>query len=590
MTPRERVTRVMSDPILRLADVEQVPTKDAGRPFGRLLVEAGLISQADLLHALQMQDTVDARLGDILVAQGRLTESDVLRTLSIQSQADRVDLRINPPEAQMAEALPMELCLKYELVPWRWVGNTLLVATAHPKRVRMLRESLIEDVPRMLPVVAPPAQIHTYQGALYGARLAQKAVTRVPEEQSARRWEARAADRSRFALGLLILMGLAAVFFPTTAFALVLGWSLLTLAMTAGLKTAAYFAQIANNMAGPARVDPVVAPFRLPRVSMIVPLYKEREIAGHLVQRLTRLTYPKSLLNVLLVLEAKDTVTQETLARTELPPWMSVLVVPDDGKITTKPRALNYALDFCQGSIVGVWDAEDAPEPDQIERVVARFNEAPDEVACLQGMLDYYNATRNWISRCFTIEYAMWWRLIMPGISRLGMAIPLGGTTLFFRRERLVELGGWDAHNVTEDADLGLRLARRGYRTELIHTVTQEEANFRAWPWVRQRSRWLKGFLVTYCVHMRDPRALLRDLGWRGFFGVQVVFLATFSQFAALPLLWTLWMPLMGLPHPMVEFLGLTGLIALGAFMLLAEVFNIIIGMTADDDVEHLCQ
>jgi cellulose synthase/poly-beta-1,6-N-acetylglucosamine synthase-like glycosyltransferase len=99
------------------------------------------------------------------------------------------------------------------------------------------------------------------------------------------------------------------------------------------------------------------------------------------------------------------------------------------------------------------------------------------------------------------------------------MVLPLGGTTLFFRRHILEELGGWDAHNVTEDADLGVRLARKGYKTELVSTVTYEEANCKAWPWVKQRSRWLKGFLITYFVHMRRPRRLLSDLGLRRFFG-----------------------------------------------------------------------
>ena len=187
----------------------------------------------------------------------------------------------------------------------------------------------------------------------------------------------------------------------------------------------------------------------------------------------------------MLVLEQHDTVTRDTIARTELPSWISVIEVPSANRLTTKPRALNYALDFCRGSIIGVWDAEDAPEPDQIEKVVTSFQDAPESVACLQGVLDYYNPKTNWISRCFTIEYATWWRMILPGVAQLGLVIPLGGTTLFFRRNILEKLCGWDAHNVTEDADLGIRLARHGYVTELIPTVTFEEANCRAWPWVK---------------------------------------------------------------------------------------------------------
>ncbi len=131
-------------------------------------------------------------------------------------------------------------------------------------------------------------------------------------------------------------------------------------------------------------------------------------------------------------------------------------------------------------------------------------------------MLDYYNPRTNWLSRCFTLEYATWFRLILPGVARLGLAVPLGGTTLFFRRSVLEELGGWDAHNVTEDADLGLRLVRHGYRTEILDTTTHEEANCRPVAWVKQRSRWIKGYMMTWAVHMRNPRLLWRQMGRGG--------------------------------------------------------------------------
>lgn len=287
------------------------------------------------------------------------------------------------------------------------------------------------------------------------------------------------------------------------------------------------------------------------------------------------------------MVEEDDTLTQETIARSSLPPrWMRQITVPRGGAVKTKPRALNFALDFCRGSIIGgVYDAEDAPpDPDQIHKVTRRFAEAGPEVACLQGVLDFYNARTNWLSRCFTVEYAAWFRIVLPGLEKMGFAVPpLGGTTLFFRREALEELGGWDAHNVTEDADLGIRLARHGYTTELIHTVTQEEANCRVWPWVKQRSRWIKGYAMTWGgVAMRDPSALLRELGWWKFIGVQILFAGTLSQFVlAPPVLWTFWALPLGLPpHPLADvmpmgmFLGGLG----GAVFLASELLNIAVG------------
>ena len=335
-----------------------------------------------------------------------------------------------------------------------------------------------------------------------------------------------------------------------------------------------------HRHAPPIRVVGPHDPRRRPVVSILVPLYREREIAGRLVKRLERLTYPRELLDICLIVEEDDTLTQETLSNARLPAWMRQITVPRGG-VRTKPRALNFALDFARGTIIGVYDAEDAPDPDQIDRIVARFAEAPPRVACLQGMLDYYNARTNWLSRCFTIEYATWFRIVLPGMEKMGFAVPLGGTTLFFRRGVLEQLGGWDAHNVTEDADLGIRLARLGYTTELVETVTKEEANCRVWPWIKQRSRWIKGYAMTYGVHMRDPRRLWRELGARRFWGVQIVFLGTLSHLILAPVLWSYWLLAFGLPHPLAEVMPGWVVWAMFATFLTAEAINIAVGMIA---------
>ncbi|WP_336509521.1 glycosyltransferase [Ruegeria lacuscaerulensis] len=323
------------------------------------------------------------------------------------------------------------------------------------------------------------------------------------------------------------------------------------------------------------------APPALPCVSILVPLFKEREIAGALIRRLQRLTYPKALLDIILVLEESDDVTRSTLAEVDLPSWIRTVEVPELNGLTTKPRAMNYALDFCRGEILGVWDAEDAPQPDQIERVVWHFAQAKEDVVCLQGVLDYYNPRTNWRSRGFTIEYNSWFRVVLQGIARLGLVVPLGGTTFFFRRDKLLELGGWDAHNVTEDADLGVRLSRAGYRTEMVDTTTYEEANFRAWPWVRQRSRWLKGFMVTYLVHMRAPLRLLKDLGPLRFFGVQAFFLGTVGQFLLAPVLWLFWLSTFGIPSLLDTIIPNTLMTVLLFLFISAEITNAVVGMIA---------
>jgi cellulose synthase/poly-beta-1,6-N-acetylglucosamine synthase-like glycosyltransferase len=310
-----------------------------------------------------------------------------------------------------------------------------------------------------------------------------------------------------------------------------------------------------------------------------VALYRESNIAARLVQRLGRIDYPRDRLEIILVLEEDDHLTRAALLQTRLPPWMRLLTVPG-GTLKTKPRALNYALPFCQGSIIGVYDAEDAPDPDQIRAVVRRFADCGPEVACLQGVLDFYNPARNWLSRAFTVEYAVWFRVVLPGLSRLGLPVPLGGTTLFFRRSALEAVGGWDAHNVTEDADLGIRLVRHGYRTDIIASVTREEANCRAWPWVRQRSRWIKGYMMTWRVHMRRPRLLWQTLGAKGFIAFNVLFLGSIAQAALFPALLLLWAVSLGFSHPLLHLLPPGGTLVLFGLGLLSEAVRLALAVT----------
>lgn len=578
----------MSDLYLRLPDPQGVSPPQARLPLGRVMVNEGVISQNDLVHALDLQRHIDAPLGEILTAEGLATTADVLAMMSQQFNIPVADLQADPPDAALSATLPAQMCLQHRCVPWLQMGDLLLVGTTHPDDFERLKQDMGEAGRGMLPVLVHEQQVRSHISILYGSELARTAATRVPWSESCRSWNVQSPLRRPVAWLLLLSLAAALAVAPLWTITAGMLFAFVTLVMSTILKLAAFTAQI-TRMAQP---TPALSPrgrasFPLPKVSVLVPLLHEREIAGKLIQRLTRLTYPKSLLEVVLVLEASDDVTRETIARTRMPPWISVIEVPSGDGLTTKPRALNYALDFCRGSIIGVWDAEDAPEPDQIEKIVTRFQDAPANVACLQGMLDYYNSRANWLSRCFTIEYAAWWRVILPGIAHLGLVIPLGGTTLFFRRAILEELAGWDAHNVTEDADLGVRLARHGYVTELIATVTYEEANCRAWPWVKQRSRWLKGYLVTWLVHMRAPRALMRDLGFIRFWGVQTLLLAGFSQFACAPLLWSFWITLFGFTHPLTYTLGTTATTMMAWFFLAAMLSNLVIAAVAVSGKAH---
>lgn len=434
------------------------------------------------------------------------------------------------PEPGLAAQVPPDFALRHGVLPWRRVGGATLVLTSGrplpPRAMARLRGWLGEL--RLLPV--SPALLREHQISAYGTRLRRAA------ERSVRPDESCASMRGPHALHLAALLLLAALILwsPVGVLIAVLGWSMLTLLAAAGLRLLALATQVRP---GPARTATFSTPDLLPRISLLVPLFEERDMTGHLLDRLLAINYPRDRLDLCLILEADDATTREAIETVDLPDWAQVITVPE-GRIRTKPRALNYALPFAKGEIIGVYDAEDAPAPDQLLRVAARFAEAPANVACLQGVLDYYNPTDNWLARCFTLEYAGWFRVLLPALVRLGLIVPLGGTTLFLRRAALRETGAWDAHNVTEDADLGVRLARYGFRTEMLDSTTGEEANCRPWPWVRQRTRWLKGYAKTWAVFMRRPLGLMREVGLWRFLGLQVLFLGTLTQFLLAPLLW----------------------------------------------------
>jgi cellulose synthase/poly-beta-1,6-N-acetylglucosamine synthase-like glycosyltransferase len=385
---------------------------------------------------------------------------------------------------------------------------------------------------------------------------------------------------------LIAVVTLTSAFAPAITFLTFALWGTLTLIANMALKLTTTILFLHRGAMGSFKYMRRVTDAPLTKISIMVPLFKESAIMSHLLANLRQLDYPKTLLQVILVMERDDITTAKALARTRLPPWITAINALG-GNIKAKPRALNYALDHCTGSIIGVYDAEDAPEPGQLRKVARHFAQGDEKLACVQGALDFYNARTNWLSRYFSIEYSTWFRIVLSGLARLRLTVPLGGTALFFRRHILEELGGWDAHNVTENADIGIRLTRFGYYTQLLPTVTLEEANCRGWPWVRQRSRWLKGYAVTWAVHMRAPKTLPRDLGLWQFFGVQLLFAGTLSQFLLAPLLWILWLAFLALPHPLTGFMPNWAFYILGGICLMSEVINIIVGMLTCTRAKH---
>ena len=555
-------------------------------PLGTILLRHGAMTSPDLMRALELQTHQQARLGDILRAHGLASEDAVIEALAEQYDTTVINAATTQPDPRLIDSIGPRRCLQIGCLPWVRAGSCTVIACAMPDRFIDHRPELEAALGPVSLAVISESDLHQ---ALINSRrgtLRLMAETCVNDAESCRNWNVRRFSQLMSAGFLAVIM--ATLFAPLASFLVLFGIVVLALLLGTAMKIASAITQLrslADKRRQPAD-NTLPFPCRKPPVSIMVPMFREPNIAPRLVKRLGAINYPRELLDIMLVVEEDDHLTRDALAASDLPHWMRVIPVPDSD-LRTKPRALNYALNFARGTIVGVYDAEDAPAADQIHRVTDRFGQAGPDLACIQGVLDYYNPRTNWLSRCFTIEYAAWFRLMLPGLEKLGLVVPLGGTTLFFRREILEALGGWDAHNVTEDADLGLRLARHGYRTELLDTVTMEEANCRVWPWIKQRSRWLKGYAMTYAVHMRDPRMLLRQLGaWR-FLGIQVLFLGTLIQFLLAPILWSFWLMLFGFGHPLID--ALPGWLAptIAAIFLLAEVSGLAINIVALRAPEH---
>ncbi|MEI9993442.1 MAG: glycosyltransferase [Rhizomicrobium sp.] len=275
----------------------------------------------------------------------------------------------------------------------------------------------------------------------------------------------------------------------------------------------------------------------LPVYTILVPLLREANVLPRLARALLLLDYPHDKLDIKLIVEEDDAETAVVAAELSRRGPFEVVCVPR-GKPQTKPRACNYALNFARGEFTVIYDAEDRPERDQLHKAVGEFRAADTDLACLQARLNFYNAPDNWLTKSFALDYALWFDVLLPGLDRLGVPMPLGGTSNHFRTGVLRELGGWDPFNVTEDADLGIRIAQLGKRVAMLDSTTFEEAPTRLPVWVKQRSRWMKGYMQTWLVHTRRPLSLLRRAGANGFFAFHLFIGGAVAASLATPLLW----------------------------------------------------
>jgi len=308
----------------------------------------------------------------------------------------------------------------------------------------------------------------------------------------------------------------------------------------------------------------------LPIYTIHLPVYKEDKLIKKLIWNLQSLDYPREQLDIKLIIEEDDDKTLNAVRDLDFPAIFEVIVVPFHMP-KTKPKACNYGLHFSRGKYLTIYDAEDIPDTDQLKKVVALFNKLPSNYICVQSALNYFNRGENFLTRMFTLEYSYWFDYMLPGLDTLDIPIPLGGTSNHFKMANLIELGAWDPFNVTEDADLGLRAYSKGYKVAIVNSTTYEEANNDFFNWIRQRSRWIKGYMQTYLVHMRNPVKLWKKVGWKGFLGFNFFVGATPITFLVYPILLSVFIAYVAFDLQTIRML-------FPDWVLFMSIFNLMVG------------
>lgn len=494
--------------------------------LGEILVEKKLITRAQLDAALAMQQRSGGRLGEILVYLGYLDEAALCRELASQVELGRVGTQV---ELDEVKALPYELaqrCAATVIREWENGYDVAVREKLDGARLAELEAFLGKPVTQVLLTEGEQqtfweqlyrkTQVHSSILGLYDEQPQNSAIVTFTSEQLA----------VLLAVGILLLVSFF-INWRGTLFGINIFFQILYALMTVGklaivLKGERNDTQLRYTKRQLAAIDER----ELPVYTVLVPVYKEKEVVKKLLKNIGALDYPQYKLDVRILLEEDDAETIDVIRSMELPSNFTAVIVPKS-QPQTKPKACNYGLLQAKGDYVVIYDAEDRPEPDQLKKAYLAFKNLPEDYVCIQAKLNYFNSKHNVLTKLFTQEYSMWFELLLVGIMQMDIPIPLGGTSNHFKMSFLKQVGGWDPFNVTEDADLGIRLYKFRYKTAILDSRTWEEANANVFNWIRQRSRWIKGYMQTWLVHMRHPVEFYKTVGLRGFIGYQAMILGT---------------------------------------------------------------
>ena len=512
----------------------------ADRAIGDLLVERRLIDLDQFDEATTLAGKWRVSLIDVLLSRAWVKPRVLYKLLAERFGVQFVDLMANPPDPALLDETRSHDYSAALTMPWKKEGTRTIFATARPGPESVLFARAEAGADSDL-VITSKFDILWALQRVFRETQTHRAVYDLAErdpEMSAQTTFTPIQMIIGYVLVTAIALGLALAPVGT----LITITSVMALFYLGNFIFKGILVWVGGHNSGLSNrlIEADAALLRdedLPVYTILVPMFREPEVLPILAHALRQLDYPLAKLDIKLVLEEGDDLTIDSAKALGLEGVFEIVRVPPS-QPQTKPKACNYALRFARGDLLVIFDAEDKPEPNQLKKVVAAFNRYGAKVACIQCRLNYYNANENWLTRLFTLDYSLWFDLMLPGLEKLNIPIPLGGTSNHFRIDVLRELNAWDPFNVTEDADLGIRLTQKGYRVGLVDSTTYEEANCSQSNWVRQRSRWIKGYMQTLLVHTRRPVHLYKTIGPLGVLGFIFFIGGTMLSGLLNPLFW----------------------------------------------------
>lgn len=514
------------------------------KKLGEIFLEKGLIAKDQLEEALFYQEKYGGRLGWILSTLGYIKRVDFFKVLSEHYNLEfllGVENIIKLIDEDLLNAFdPLELS-KLELIPAKEEADTILILTSNPDSLKLkefvdrhfknykIKQIAITDLDlvKTLETIFKDKYIDiTVNGLFYLTPYYSASIV--------------------FSKGQVLFMAIVLYVFLIGLYVnAIFTLSVLMLLIQLIYVSSILFKFIVSVAGAKSEMTQYITGEEvsslkekdLPVYTVLVPVYKEPEVIHILIDSLKNMDYPQNKLDVILLLEEDDEITLKAAKENKPPSNWRFLIIPNSIP-KTKPKACNYGLFFARGKYLTIYDAEDIPEKDQLKKAVLAFKKGGERYICFQAALNYFNANENFLTKMFTLEYSYWFDYLLPGLFNLNLPIPLGGTSNHFDTEKLREIGAWDPFNTTEDADLGVRAFQRGYKVGVINSTTYEEANARLRNWIRQRSRWVKGYMQTFLVHSRNLKRLYKSVSFKGSMSFMLLIGGTPFTFLLSPWMW----------------------------------------------------